>query len=404
MLSVERYPGGESRTILIVDDDPDTCSMLEMIFRVRGYTTRIVNTGQEAVQSVERREPDAVVLDIMMPEMDGWETYRQLRAFSDIPVLFLTAVSSGEEAARALKMGVHDYVRKPFHSEELLARLEVLIANHSYPSVPERREATRLQRPSVSLVIPTLNEAENLPLVLPFLPMEWIDEVILVDGCSTDGTVEVAQQLVPSIKIVLESRPGKGAALRAGYRDATCDIIIVMDADGSNDPREIPRFVMALSEGSDFVKGSRFAHGGGTTDMPRVRQLGNKFFVFLVNLFFNVQFTDLCYGYHAFWRYCLDSLDLEDVDGFEIDTAIYVRTLLQRLRLTEIPSFEGYRFRGEGKLRTFPDGMRVLVTILREIVRNLRSPQRGTYLGFRGKPPVELPLLDTPKVKTGARR
>ena len=149
--------------------------------------------------------------------------------------------------------------------------------------------------------------------------------------------------------------------MRAGYQNASGDIIIVLDADGSNDPREIPRFIMALSEGSDFVKGSRFAPGGGTTDMSRVRQIGNKFFVFLVNLFFNVHFTDLCYGYHAFWRYCLDDLNLDDVNGFEIDTAIYVRSLLMRLRLTEVPSFEGYRFRGEGKLRTIPDGFRVIV-------------------------------------------
>ena len=216
---------------------------------------------------MEVREPDAVVLDVMMPEMDGWETYRQLREFSNIPVLFLTALSSGEDAARALHIGVYDYIRKPFDPEELIARLDVLFTNPTYSVISERVEVTRLQRPTVSVVIPTLNEAENLPLVLPYLPMEWIDEIFLVDGCSTDRTVEVAQQLVPSIKVVLEPLLGKGIALRAGYQNATGDIIIVLDADGSNDPREIPRFVRALSEGSDFVKGSRFAPGGGTTDM-----------------------------------------------------------------------------------------------------------------------------------------
>jgi CheY-like chemotaxis protein len=378
--------------------------MLEMIFRVKGYMTRVVYTGREAVQYVEGGEPDAIVLDIMMPEMDGWETYRQLRAFSDIPVLFLTAVASGEEAARALNIGVHDYIRKPFHPEELLARVEVLFDRRVYSPIPQRADTTRVQRPTVSVVLPTLNEAENLPLVLPYLPMEWIDEVILVDGRSTDRTVEVAQQLMPSIKIVLEPRAGKGFALRAGIRDSTCDIVIAMDADGSNDPREIPRYVVSLCEGSDFVKGSRFAHGGGTTDMPRFRQLGNWFFVSLVNLFFNVHFTDLCYGYFGFWRYCLDCLNLDDADGFEIDTAIYVRALLQRLRLTEIPSFEGYRFRGEGKLRTFPDGMRVLVTILRETIHNLRSQPKGLYLGFRGQPSGSVPLLDKPEVKTNLHR
>jgi glycosyltransferase involved in cell wall biosynthesis len=230
--------------------------------------------------------------------------------------------------------------------------------------------------------------------------MDWIDEVVLVDGCSTDRTIEVAQELMPSIKVVLEPRLGKGAALRAGYRESSGDILIVLDADGSNDPRELPRFITALMEGSDFVKGSRFVQGGGTTDMPRLRYFGNKFFVFLVNLLFNAHFSDLCYGYHAFWRYCLNDLNLDDVDGFEIDTAIYLRALYQRLRVTEVPSFEGYRFRGMGKLRTFPDGLRILKTILRETIHNLRYPIQSYHEGFRGQQPVEITSVDPMEVKT----
>ena len=80
------------------------------------------------------------------------------------------------------------------------------------------------------------------------------------------------------------------------------------------------------------------------------------------------------------------SLNLDDVNGFEIDTAIYVRSLLMRLRLTEVPSFEGYRFRGEGKLRTIPDGLRVLSTILREVVRNFRSPRANSIKDFEATP------------------
>src|SRR5574340_1775949 len=114
-------------------------------------------------------------------------------------------------------------------------------------------------RPSVSVIIPTLNEAKNLPLVLPYLPMDWIDEVLLVDGRSSDNTVETAQRILPSIKVVLETKKGKGAAMYAGYKAASGDILVVMDADGSNDPRESPRYVKPLLEGADFVKGSRFS-------------------------------------------------------------------------------------------------------------------------------------------------
>jgi len=396
----------ESRTsnILIVDDDPDMCDLLDMLFRLNGYNTRIVYNGQEAVQYVEAGEPDAVVLDVMMPEMDGWETFRQMRLRSDVPVLFLTALISGDYAAYALGLGANDYLRKPFQPAELLARLDVMVAQKRQPSLPFRSADMMLQRPTVSVVIPTLDEAENLPLVLPYLPMDWIDEVLLVDGRSTDSTVDIARDLMPSINVVMEPRLGKGAALRAGYQNSSGDIIIVMDADGSNDPREIPRFVRALVEGSDFVKGSRFVHGGGTTDMPRLRKFGNKFFVFLVNLLFNVRFTDLCYGYHAFWRSCLDDLNLDDVNGFEIDTAIYVRALCQRMRLTEVPSFEGYRFRGVGKLRTFPDGLRVLKTILHESIHNLRSPNRSFYQGFRGLQPGGFSIQEPPNVRTNLDR
>lgn len=235
----------------------------------------------------------------------------------------------------------------------------------------------------VSVIIPTLNEAKNLPLILPHLPHDQIHEVILVDGRSTDGTVAVAKSLLPSIKVVLEPRPGKGAAMRAGYQAAEGDILVVLDADGSNDPREIPRFIAPLLEGADFVKGSRFAPMGGTTDMPRIRKWGNKAFVIMVNTLFGGTFTDLCYGYHAFWRYCLDVIDLKNVDGFEIDTALYLRALRRKLRIIDVPSFEGYRFFGVGKLQTIPDGWRVLKTILSEWVESLKPQPDPVFVGFR---------------------
>ena len=239
----------------------------------------------------------------------------------------------------------------------------------------------------VSVIIPTLNEEKNLPLVLPRIPMELVDEVLLIDGRSTDNTIAVARGILPSIRVVLESKKGKGAAMTAGYRAATGDILIVIDADGSNDPREIPRFLRALVEGAAFVKGSRFAHRGGTTDMPRYRQLGNGAFVLAVNTLFGCKFTDLCYGYHAFWRYCLDLVDTTEFEGFEIDTALYLRAVRERLRIVEVPSFEGYRFFGVGKLKTIPDGFRVLGTIMSEYREHLATDKHEDYLGFRAVSP-----------------
>ena len=253
------------------------------------------------------------------------------------------------------------------------------------PAGSENNPVNRNAR--VSVIIPTLNEAKNLPLVLPYLPMNWVDEVILVDGRSTDDTVGVAKELFPEIKVIMEKKPGKGAAMKAGYDAASGDILVVMDADGSNDPREIPRFVKPLLEGADLVKGSRFAPGGGTTDMPFVRKMGNRSFVVISNLLFGQKFTDLCYGFHAFWKHCLGSLDLTKMDGFEIDTSLYLQTARRKLKVIEVPSFEGYRFYGVGKLQTIPDGWRVLKTIFKESAGGAKEAAVELPAGFRGKKP-----------------
>jgi glycosyltransferase involved in cell wall biosynthesis len=219
----------------------------------------------------------------------------------------------------------------------------------------------------VSVVIPALNEADNLPYVLPRIP-GWVDEVLLVDGHSTDDTVEVARSLWPTIRVVAQDGKGKGAALRSGFAAASGDIIVMLDADGSTDPAEIPAFVGLLLSGADFAKGSRFLQGAGTADMPLYRKLGNWGFVSMVRLLFGSRYSDLCYGYNAFWARVLPRLDL-DGDGFEIETIMNVRALRAGLKIAEVPSFEAERVYGSGRLQTIPDGWRVLKAIVRERFR-----------------------------------
>ncbi len=104
----------------------------------------------------------------------------------------------------------------------------------------------KVSYPRISVVVPARNEAQNLSHVLPFIP-SFIDEVILVDGNSSDNTVEVARQLLPSIRIITQTGKGKGDALRAGFAACTGDIIVMLDADGSADPKEISHFLEAPS-------------------------------------------------------------------------------------------------------------------------------------------------------------
>ncbi len=218
--------------------------------------------------------------------------------------------------------------------------------------------------PSISIVIPTRNEAQNLHHVLPYIPA-MVSEVILVDGQSTDDTIAVAKQLLPTIHIIEQKGRGKGDALRAGFAACTGDIIVMLDADGSADPREIPCFVQALIVGRDFAKGSRFIRGGGSQDITRLRRLGNFCLNRLVNILFLARFSDLCYGYNAFWKHCLDYIDI-DCDGFEVETLINLRMHKANLKIVEVASFEYSRIHGESNLRAFRDGWRVLKTIVQE--------------------------------------
>jgi glycosyltransferase involved in cell wall biosynthesis len=220
------------------------------------------------------------------------------------------------------------------------------------------------QYPLISVVIPALNEAQNLQYVLPYIP-PLVSEIILVDGFSTDGTIAVAQRLLPTIKIVKQTRKGKGDALNAGFAACTGDIIVMLDADGSADPQEIPRFVEVLMAGNDFAKGSRFKKGGGSHDISPLRSAGNYWLSQLVNLLFRTRFSDLCYGYNAFWKHCLDYVEI-DSDGFEGETLISIRVHQVGLKIAEVPSFEHRRIHGSSKLHAFKDGWLELTAFARE--------------------------------------
>ena len=232
--------------------------------------------------------------------------------------------------------------------------------------------------PRVSVVIPTLNEARNLPHVFAGVP-EQVHEVIVVDGHSVDDTVAVAKGLWPDVRIVMQTRLGKGNALACGFAVATGDIIAMVDADGSADPAEIPQFVKALVNGADFAKGSRFAKGGGSSDITRFRRLGNRVLIAAVNFVYKTKYTDLCYGYNAFWRHVVPVIGLDPIspcgpgpdgrlwgDGFEVETLVNIRVAKAGLRIAEVPSFESPRIHGVSNLNAFHDGLRVFRTILAE--------------------------------------
>jgi glycosyltransferase involved in cell wall biosynthesis len=231
------------------------------------------------------------------------------------------------------------------------------------PHLRARVGASAAVRPSVSLVIPVRNEARNVGWVLEQVAGD-VDEIIIVDGDSTDVTLITARSYRPDIRVVPQQGPGKGSALRTGFLAATCDIIVMMDADGSMSPQEIRHYLHFLNNGYDFVKGSRFISGGGSLDITPFRGLGNWFLLTVFNTAYDAQLTDLCYGFCAFHRRYLDHLRLT-ATGFEIEAEMTVRAMQAGLRIAEVPSLELPRRTGNSNLHAIRDGIRVLRTVLR---------------------------------------
>ena len=218
-------------------------------------------------------------------------------------------------------------------------------------------------RPCVSLVIAVGDETRNIASVLEQVA-DHVDEIILVDGNSTDVTAITTQAYRPDVRIVPPQGTGKGSALRTGFQAASGDIIVKMDANGSMSPQEIPHYVHFLTNGYDFVRGSRFISGGGSLDITRFRRLGNWFLLTVFNTVYDTQLSELCYGFCAFHRRYLERLHLS-ATGSEIEAEMTVRARQAGLRTAEVPSLELPRYSGESTLHAISAGIRVLRTVLR---------------------------------------
>lgn len=119
--------------ILAVDDDPLLLQLIEQTLQKGGYEVILASAGQEGLQLLAERRPHLVVLDIMMPNVDGWEICRRIRKVSTIPIIMLTARGSHSDIVRGLEAGADDYLVKPFHPDELLARVSAVLRRVAMP-------------------------------------------------------------------------------------------------------------------------------------------------------------------------------------------------------------------------------------------------------------------------------
>jgi hypothetical protein len=319
----------------------------------------------DALEVVERYHADRVVISSQHADDEG--LLELVRAFKSIGVM-VSLLPRPLDLLEAQSVTPSQLGGVP------LIQVEALATRGAIPYKGPDRRASRSTK--VSVVVPAMNEGKNIGQVLSRLPAD-LHEVILVDGKSRDDTVEAARRAYPDIRVTTQSGRGKGDAFRTGFAAVTGNLVVMLDADGSADPAEIPRFIAALEAGADFAKGSRYLEGGGSADITALRRLGNTFLSGTANLLHGTHFTDLCYGYNAFWTRCLPFIAL-DVPGFEVETLINLRIAGAGMKITEVPSYEADRISGQSNLKTFRDGFRVLGTILRE-ARRRRTIRRNPH-------------------------
>jgi len=232
------------------------------------------------------------------------------------------------------------------------------------------------QMARVSLLIPARNEAENIAVLLDKLAaiLPGMAEITVIDGGSMDATVHVATSR--GAGVIAQKGTGKGDALRQAFAGGHAgDIIVIIDADGSNRPEEVPQLIAAIVNGADIAKGSRFLKGGGSTDLSYIRKIGNNFFTSIVNHAWSGEYTDLCYGFMAFRQDALQKLKpfLESAN-FQIETEICIKARKLGLKVVEIPSIELKRRYGTSKLRGFHDSLSIAKVLLRELFSGLKPP------------------------------
>jgi lipopolysaccharide/colanic/teichoic acid biosynthesis glycosyltransferase/CheY-like chemotaxis protein len=265
--------------ILVIDDDPEMCQLISTMLGKKDFRVETAYDGFEGMEKVQASEPDLVVLDVMMPEMDGWETCRRMKAVSDVPVLFLTVRSDVASVAQGFDVGGDDYVCKPFQTQDLTTRIENLLNNHTTPmldTLPRTSTETRSKpyvmpgyRPqrtyfSVKRLLDILIAGAMLILLSPLMLL-----IALLIKLDSPGSIIFKQERVGS-------KPKKDdQGQPADFETFTFYKFRTMRRDASSDPHRayLQAFIQNDHKHMDEVQGN----GDQTrklTDDPRVTRLG----------------------------------------------------------------------------------------------------------------------------------
>ena len=234
----------------------------------------------------------------------------------------------------------------------------------------------------VSIVIPARDEETTIGLVLDDLnktlvklrkQRRWQFEVVVVVDHCTDATAKIARQ--KKAKVLYNRLPaGKGYALRYGFSKAKGEYIVMMDADYSHRPEDLPKFLEAMDEGIGLVIGSRMY--GGSDEYTRVRALGNIFLTVVFGFFHGRYLSDAINGYKIFRREIFTEYDYDSSD-FEIEVELMAKTLRRGLKVKEVSSHERARAGGKAKSKVIKHGWKFFTRVIKEYLRNKRAFKRN---------------------------
>jgi len=214
----------------------------------------------------------------------------------------------------------------------------------------------------VSVIIPALNEVGSIGQVLNDIPKDRVDEILVADGGSKDGTAELVTKM--GYRIITQEKKGYGAAIMSGINHAKGDVVVVINADGSMNPKDIPSLVDKISEGYDMVLASRYLPGAGSEDDTILHYIGNKIFTFMCNALYGLKISDVLYFFIAARKEIFEKIRPTSCNaGFCVEVPIRARKA--GFKIGELASFEKKRTAGKAKVNAFTTGFKILIRILK---------------------------------------
>ena len=228
----------------------------------------------------------------------------------------------------------------------------------------------------VTLLVPTLNEIDGMKTVMPLIKPEWVDQILVVDGQSKDGTAEYARKL--GYDVVIQQKMGMRHAYMEAWPHVKGDVVLTFSPDGNSIPELIPACVAKMKEGYDMVIISRYAQGAKSYDDDIITGFGNWLFTTTINLLHGGHYTDAMVIYRAYRKDLIAELGLDKDSSYEFEEKLFgtnvswepllsVRCAKRKLKYADIPGDEPAREGGERKLQVLRWGAAYMFEVLREV-------------------------------------